>query len=280
MISVVVTSYNARAHLEGCLAKLAEQRDTWGEVIVVDNASDDGSPEAVEESFPFCRLLRLDENVGFGAATNRGAAVATGEHLLLLNSDAWLADGALDLLARRLDGDPTLALAAPRLFYPDGRPQFVWVPSSGVVGEAVQMLRNRFEHRAFNHGLVPSVLRSLLGPGWYTAACLLVRRSAFDGVGGFDERFFLYFEDVDLSLRLRRARWKLAEVVAAKAFHVKGGSRSGAAEVAYRRSQLLYYRLHRPGWENRVLRRRLRRKLVGIADAELRSQIGALLDEE
>lgn len=279
MISVVITSYNARGHLERCLAKLAEQRGSWDEVIVVDNASDDGSPEAVEDAFPFCRLLRLGENVGFGAATNRGAEVASGEYLLLLNSDAWLADGALELLARRLDADAKLALAAPRLFYPDGRPQFVWVPSTGVVGEAVQMLRNRFEPRAWNHGAVPKVLRLLLGPGWYTAACLLVRKSAFDAVGGFDERFFLYFEDVDLSLRLLRAGWKLAEEASAEAFHVKGGSRSAAAEVAYRRSQLLYYRLHRPDWENRFLRSRLRGKLDGMEDAELRSQIGFLLDE-
>lgn len=277
MISVVITSYNARGHLERCLTKLAGQRDSWDEVVVVDNASDDGSPALVEEAFPFCRLLRLPENVGFGAATNRGAELAAGEYLLLLNSDAWLADGALELLARRLDGDAGLALAAPRLFYPDDRPQFVWVPSTGVVGEAVQKLRNRYECRAWSHGPLARLLRLLLGPGWYTAACLLVRKSAFEAVGGFDERFFLYFEDVDLSLRLLRAGWKLAEVASAKAFHVKGGSRSGAAEVAYRRSQLLYYRLHRPAWENRVLRRRLRRKLEGM-DEELRAQIGALLD--
>lgn len=279
MISVVIASFNARDHLERCLTKLAEQRGSWDEIVVVDNASDDGSPDLVEEAFPFCRLLRLSQNVGFGAATNRGAEVAAGEYLLLLNSDAWLADGALEHLTRRLDGDARLSLAAPRLFYPDGRPQFVWVPSTGVLGEAIQKLRNRFEPRPWNHEAVPKVLRRLLGPGWYTAACLLVRKSAFDAVGGFDERFFLYFEDVDLSLRLLQDGWKLAEVASAKAFHVKGGSRSGAAEVAYRRSQLLYYRLHRPAWENRVLRRRLRRKLEGMQDEDLRSQIGALLDE-
>jgi GT2 family glycosyltransferase len=254
MISVVVTSYNAREHLAQCLTKLGEQSATWDEVIVVDNASTDGSPETVEDDFPFCRLLRLPENVGFGTANNRGAALGRGDSLLFLNSDAWLAEGALECLQRRLDDEAALAFVAPRLFYPDGRPQFVWSPETGVVGEALQRLRNRFESLELNHRLVPAMLSPLLGSGWWTAACLLVRRSAFEAVGGFDERFFLYFEDVDLSRRLRRAGWQMATVHEAKAFHVKGGSGSPAGEIAYRRSQLLYYSLHRPGWEQAFLR--------------------------
>ncbi|HEX9733404.1 MAG TPA: glycosyltransferase family 2 protein [Thermoanaerobaculia bacterium] len=279
MISVVVVSFEARDHLRRCLETLEAQSGTWGEVIVVDNASEDGSAEMVADDFPWCRLLRLGANAGFGAANNRGAALARGETLLLLNSDAWLAGGALALLAARLAADPGLAAVVPQLYFPDGRPQFAWCPETGVVGEAIQMRRNRFEARRWSHRRLRRILRALTGPGWYTAACMLLRKAAFDAVGGFDEGFFLYFEDVDLSRRLRRAGWKMALVDDASAFHVKGGSRrGGAGEVAYREAQLRYYRKHRPAWEQRYLRRRMRRKFARVREPELRARLLGLLD--
>lgn len=278
MISVLVVNHDGREHLRHCLERLAGQQGSWGEAIVVDNASSDGSVEMVRSEFPEVRLLALDENLGFGGANNRGAALARGEHLLLLNSDAWLADGALDRLSAALEAAPEAAAAAPELRYPDGRPQFAWAPATGVWGEAVQKLRNRFEGRPWIHRPPPEPLGPLFGPGWLTAACLLVRKAAFDQVGGFDERFFLYFEDVDLCRRLRLAGWRLLTVEGAVATHVKGGSRTRRGEIEYRRAQLTYYALHRPRWENRYLRRRLRRKLGRVADPELRRELRALLD--
>lgn len=279
MISVLVVSYNARDHLRHCLERLAGQAGSWGEVIVVDNASDDGSAAMVEAACPWCRLLRLGENAGFGAANNRGAEIARGDLLLLLNSDAWLADGSLALLEERLRNGPGLAAVVPQLYFPDGRPQFAWCPETGVLGEAIQMQRNRFEASLFHHRRLPHLLRLVTGPGWYTAACMLLRKAAFDAVGGFDEGFFLYFEDVDLSRRLRLAGWMMALIHEARAFHVKGGSRrSHASEVAYREAQLRYYEKHRPAWENRLLRWRMRRKLATIAEPELRRALRELLD--
>lgn len=278
MISVLVVSYNGRDHLRNCLEQLARQPGDYGEVIVVDNASTDGSAAMVRDDFSHCRLLALTRNVGFGAANNRGASAAHGDYLLLLNSDAWLADGALPSLAAALDSDPGLALVAPELRYPDGRRQFAWAPETGVIGEAVQMLRNRFEARSWAHRVPPGWLRPLLGPGWYSAACALLRRAAFEAVGGFDEGLFMYFEDVDLSVRLRLAGWRLGSVPEARAFHVKGGSRpSGRGEIEYRRAQLYYYRKHRPGWENRLLRWKMRRKFERIAEPGLRSELTQLL---
>ncbi len=281
MISVIVVSHNGRRHLQRCLQELARREDSHGEVIVVDNASTDGSAELVRDEYPGMRLEALAENVGFGAANNRGAALARGEHLLLLNSDAWLADGTAALLHSALDADPRLALAAPELRYPDGRPQFAWAPETGVLGEAIQKLRNRFEARPWAHRPPPAMLRPLLGPAWFSAACLLLRKSAFSGVGGFDERMFLYFEDVDLCRRLRHAGWRLRPVAGAVAYHVKGASRRpDDGEVEYRRAQLYYYRKHRPGWENRLLRRRLRRKFRRLDAPELRQRLLGLLEEQ
>jgi len=280
MISIILVSYNSRGYLRNCLEKLAPQASAQRcELIVVDNASTDGSAAMVREEFPDCRLLGLEANVGFGAANNRGAEVAAGKYLLLLNVDAWPGPGCLAHLAWVLDTDLSLGLVVPRLRYPDGRLQFAWAPETGVVGEALQKLRNPLEPQSWNHRQLPAVLRLLLGPGWYTAACMMVRKAAFDEIGGFDEKIFMYFEDVDLSRRMRLAGWKMQMVWGAQAFHVKGGSQpSDRTELEYRRGQLYYYRKHRPRWENLYLRWRMRRKFGRVANPERRRELLKLLD--
>jgi N-acetylglucosaminyl-diphospho-decaprenol L-rhamnosyltransferase len=105
----------------------------------------------------------------------------------------------------------------------------------------------------------------LVGPTWYTAACVLVRAEAFRAVGGFDEGFFMYFEDVDLCLRLEAAGWRLAQEPSAVAWHAGGFANRRAADDLYRPSQLRYYRLRRPRWEVRIVERRLRRRFGDVA---------------
>lgn len=278
MISVLIVSYNGREHLKHGLSTLEPQQGPGVEVLVVDNASTDGSPEMVRESFPSVRLLALSENTGFGAANNRAAAVARGDRLLLLNSDAWLDGDALPRLSGAMDADPKIGLVAPQLLYPDGRMQFAWAPETSVLGEALQMQRNRFESRPWAHRLPPRWLQPLFGPRWFSAACILLRRTAFETIGGFDERIFMYFEDVDLSRRLRQAGWQWRYVPEAVAFHVKGGSRpTDRGEIEYRRAQLFYYCKHRPRWEQRVLRWKLKRKFMRCPDPDLRAHLLALL---
>jgi GT2 family glycosyltransferase len=181
--------------------------------------------------------------------------------LLFLNPDARLEAGALRALAAKLGADPRLGAVAPELAYPDGRLQFAWSPDRSVLGELVQKLRNRFEGALWNHRALPAVWRALVGPGWYSAACLLVRRTAFEEVGGFDEGYFLYFEDADLCVRLRRAGWRLAQERAARAVHLCGASSgAGPTRAAYRDSQLRFYKAHRPRWEQRLVTRRAARR--------------------
>lgn len=268
-VSVLMVNYNGGEVLEQALRHLFSVRDEWHEVILADNGSSDGSPARVQAEFPDLRLLRLGANLGFGTANNRAAEEATGQYLLLLNSDAWPRPGALTALVRHLDENPRAALIAPRLVYPDGRLQFNWAPTTSVLGETIQRLRNPLEGISWLHRMQPA------GRGWFTAACVLVRREAFEQVGGFDEDFFLYFEDVDLCLRLRAAGWDLKEATDAEAVHLKGGSQSATVgtQLNYRLGQARYYRKHRPQWEQRFLRRKIRRKL---RDAEAQ----VLLDRE
>lgn len=253
MISAVVVNHNGRRHLRRCMESLEALGDSIAEVIVVDNASDDGSAELVRRRFDGYRLLALETPIGFGAANNRGAEVASGDALLLLNSDAWIDAPDLEKLADALDARPKSGLVAPQLYYPDGRLQFVWAPDVGLLGETLQKLRNPFEGRRWNHRQLPAMLRGLFGAGWCTAACALVRRSAYVEVGGFDEGFFLYFEDVDLCRRLRLSGWDVAVVPESSAYHVKGGSAGASAADHYRRARIRYYRKHRPTWERRLI---------------------------
>ncbi len=259
MISVIIVNHNGGDHIKQCLESLGNQGREL-EVLLVDNASTDGSLALVRQQFPLVRVLKQEANLGFSAANNLAAANAQGDALLLLNADAWLEEGALDLLARALDRDSRLALAAPCLFYPGGGRQFCWSPARGVVGEALQQLRNSFEGRSWAHGRLAWVAGRVAGRNWYTAACVLVRTAAFREVGGFDERFFMYFEDVDLCIRLEKAGWRLGREPRAVACHAGGFARNAEVDDLYRPSQLRYYRLHRPAWEAAFIERRLRRR--------------------
>ena len=295
-VSALVVNHNAGDWLRPCLESLQAIAEVWRpglDAVVVDNASVDGSVAAVREfesaaspALPV-RLIEAGRNLGFGAGCNLAAAKSAGRHLLLLNPDAWIDEDSLRRLVEALESDERLAVAAPSLHYPDGSPQFVWAPPVGVMGEAVQRFRNRFEGTGWNHRTLPRLLKPFVGPGWFTAACLLVRRSAFEEVGGFDEGFFLYFEDADLGLRLHRAGYGQRQVAGARGWHVRGAATGGdrdrgltpTVERFYRASQLRYYDRHRPGWERAVLRRRLRRRFGAIGDDELRRAMLRLLEE-
>jgi N-acetylglucosaminyl-diphospho-decaprenol L-rhamnosyltransferase len=259
MISAIVVNHNSGEHLQRCLESL-RRSELEIEILVVDNASSDGSLSMIREVFPEVRVLEQHRNLGFGAANNLAAKEARGDTLLLLNADAWLEAGALQRLHERLRREDRLALVAPTLLYPDGRPQFVWSPERGVAGEALQQVRNRFEGRRWAHGAALRALSRLVGRLWYTAACVLVRSDAFHAVGGFDSRFFMYFEDVDLCVRLEDAGWRLAQEPTAVVHHSGGFTRHPHVDDVYRPSQLRYYALHRPRWESRLIEGKLRRR--------------------
>ncbi len=305
-VSALVVNHNAGDWLRLCLESIQAIAEVWRrddpakrgslaglEAIVVDNASSDGSTATVREfeaaGSPVLpvRLVEAGRNLGFGAACNLAAAKSAGRHLLFLNPDAWIDEESLRRLVEAQESDERLAVAAPCLAYPDGSRQFAWAPPVSVSGEAIQRFRNRFEQIGWQHDLLPRLLKPLVGAGWYTAACLLVRRSAFDEVGGFDEGFFLYFEDADLCLRLRRAGFRLRDVAGARAWHVRGAVTGAdrerrltpAAERFYRASQIRYYELHRPRWERAVLHRRLRRRFLAIRDEEHRRVMLGLLED-
>jgi len=261
--SVIVVSYNTREILRACLERLfAVTQDIPLEVIVVDNASRDGSADMVETAFPQVILQRSDINLGFAAANNVGFRIATGDTILLLNPDALIEPGAVQRSLAYMAADPRIGMGGGLLLDKEGK----WQPSARqfpsllneflvLSGLAARFPKSRFFGR-FDRTWDDS--QHAVEVDWVPGAFTLIRRSALEAVGYFDERFFLYYEEVDLCRRFREAGWSIwywPDAVirhwggeSSKTVENQAFSSSGSQLTLWRmRSQLLYYRKHH-GW--------------------------------
>lgn len=251
-IAVAVVSFNTRDLLRGCLAAAAG--NGAAEVVVVDNCSTDGSVAMVRDDFPDVALEASDANGGYGAGANRAMARCSAEYVLLLNADAWIHPGTLRALVRYLDANPAVAVVGPQLLDPAGEVQTSYFPFPGtkrwlaenepVVGVlgSIRPLRRRLLH--FTRLTRPTKVP------WVLGAALAIRRSAFESVGGFDEAYFMYFEEVDLCRRLQAQGWEVHYLPEAVVSHVGAASTSqvrASMIVEHFRSTLLYYRRHYRG---------------------------------
>lgn len=252
-LDIIIVSYNTRDDLLRCLASIFAQPPAALEsVVVVDNASRDGSAGAVRTAWPDVHLLELDRNVGFAAANNRAIAATTAPLLLLLNSDAVVSPGALDRLVNRLLATGAVA-AGPRLVDANGRPEISFGSHLSPMTELAQMWRMRLADS--RSGIARRYVSNLVARertvDWVSGACLLVRREAALAAGLFDERYFMYEEDVDLCAALRRAGGRILFTPDAQVTHLRGRSGQatpGPAKAHYDRSHLAFYEKHRPGW--------------------------------
>ncbi len=204
---MVTVTHWSQAVIGECLAALGPA----AEVIVVDNASGDATLDIVGRVRPGARMLRNAVGVGFGNGANRGLAGAEREFVLLINPDATLREGALGRLVAAADAYPEAAIVGPRMLSPAGEP----VPSH----DAGLFARRRLPSRRTDPLAEGDICADYL-----SGAALLIRRRALDAVGVFDSRIFLYYEDDDLCLRLRRAGWSLVLASDAQVEHVGGGS--------------------------------------------------------
>ena len=214
-LSIVIVTYNAIDYVRHCLRSVFEH--TQGlefEVIVIDNASHDGTPDMVAAEFPQVRLLRQGQNAGFAAGVNRGVSESRGEAVTVLNPDTLLLDNALLTMYRHLKENPDIGLLGPRLLDEDGSVQLSCrrFPSFGTAlfnrySVLTRLLpRNRFSTSYLMSGWDHTQTREV---DWLSGACWMVARRAFDQIGGLDERYFMYIEDVDFCQRAHRAGWKV-----------------------------------------------------------------------
>jgi len=253
-LSIVVVTYNSRDCVDGCLAALARHPPRIGhDVIVVDNASPDGTASAVRRHWPAVRVVDAGANVGFARASNLGIRQSSGDLILLLNPDTEVGAGAVDALVGALESDRDAAVAGPRLVDSDGRPELSFGAMPGPFAELRQKALVRGNQRGVPviRGYVDRLTRQPRVVDWVSGACLLVRRADAEAVGLLDERFFMYAEDVDFCAAIRARGRKVLFTPAAEVVHVRGqsvASAPAATEAAYRRSQLAFYAKHHPRW--------------------------------
>lgn len=193
-ISIIVVSYNSAKLLPACFASLATTNDDNYQVIVVDNASNDGSAELVRQAYPYVMLIANQVNLGFGAACNQAMQAATGEYFLFLNPDVQITPMWLSILRQHLQQYPQAAIICPTTLYPNQAPPI----RQGVAITAAV-------------------------PG----CAMLFRRSAWQAIGGFDPHIFLYWEDTELCWRAWLLGWQVLEDFEAVVIHERGGSGGG-----------------------------------------------------
>jgi len=244
-VSAVVVNWNGGTELIECIKALLSQEGVELEVVVVDNGSTDGSADLVEVRFPQVKVVRNGRNLGYAKAANIGVGATRGEHVLLLNPDTRLLPEALPLLISFMESHPDAGALGPKLINPNGslQPSCRRFPPLGATFLRHTPLELLFpSHPFLKRYLMFDLDRTRPAEvDWVSGACILLRREAFEEVGGFDERYFLYSEDVDLCLRLKKAGWKVYYVPHAKAFHIGG-------HASERRPVFSLYHAHRSMW--------------------------------
>lgn len=232
LVSAIVVSWNTRDQLLDCLRAFYACSDVPAEAVVVDNASTDGTQEAVAAEFPEAKLVRQRTNIGFGRASNAGLQVAEGRFVLLMNPDVTVMPGCVGRLADFLLVRPDAAAVGPLIQRPDGlldetaRRGF---PSPGATFYHVSGLDRIFPRserlNRYSLGHLSAGETHEIDSG--TAACLMLRRAAIDRVGFFDPDYFMYGEDLDLCYRLKSGGWKVFYLPTARAVHARPAA-SGA----------------------------------------------------
>ena len=257
-VSVIIVNYNGFAHTKNAIDSV-HRCSPASELIVVDNRSADGSAKLLAAEFPGIQLVVSDENRGFAAGCNAGERVATGNYLFFLNNDAVLVEDTPAILASVLETNPGVCACGPKLKSPDGQFEISFGNDPSLAGE----WRMRRMHRRLrdDRGEYSKILERRYDANrkvdWITGAALMVRREGFREAGGFDERFFMYFEDADLCRRMREMNYGILYVPSTPVLHVRGGSTDQnvrRVRSAYRESQIRYYRKHRSILSQYVLR--------------------------
>ena len=269
-LSVIILNWNTRTLLEKCLESLFNQpREFEVEIIVVDNASEDGSREMVADSFPQAQLVVNSTNIGFGAGNNAAVSRATGRYLLFLNTDTIVNEGALSRMVAFADCHPDIGILGPKLLNGDGSLQYSCRRYPNLAAGFFRNTplgrlfpRNRF---AGDYLMMDWDHASPRDVDWVSGAALMIRRRVVDEIGCFDEDFYMYCEDVDLCWRVNHTalpgvkdaegiadpgtprHWRVVYYPEAVIYHLIGKSSDQAPTrmtYEFHRSQYLFYKKH------------------------------------
>jgi GT2 family glycosyltransferase len=232
LVSVIIVNFNGKRFLQDCLSSILDQAYSPFEVILVDNASQDGSVEFIRENFPSVNVFIQKENLGFAGGSNAGIREARGEFILTLNNDTIVHPDFIGEIVKPMMQDPSVGMCASKMVFPDGRinSTAICISRSGAAWD-----RGGGEP---DHGQY-DVAEEIFGP---CAGAALYRRSMLDEIGLFDEDFFLFMEDVDLAFRARLSGWKCWYVPTARVVHFHGGTAGIRSDIS------VYYGNRNLGW--------------------------------
>ena len=257
--AVVVVNYESGPVLASCVASL--EAEAPAELVVVDNGSTDGSVGELKRRCPGIAVVDPGRNLGYGAAANRGVAATGSEFILVCNPDLSVAPGALTEMVAALVADPTVAVVGPLIRTPEGErypsarqfPSMIDAAGHAMLGQFVP--QNPFT-RAYQQADLAREVDTVWPVDWVSGACFLVRRSAFEQVGGFDEQYFMYLEEVDLCWRLGKAHWRVVYTPSAVVTHQQGVSTDRHPYrmiVEHHRSLLRFAGRSTSGWRRALL---------------------------
>ena len=252
-LAIVIVTFNSIEEIDGCLQSLDGYTAPFPTTItVVDNASSDGTADHVRQRWPSVRVIDSGGNYGFAKANNIGIRATESDYVLLLNPDTVAPPGAIQTLVRGLASHPDAAIAGARLLGPTGFPELSWGAAITPWNETKQMVFSRLYLRKIRTIVrrMDRLSRQAREVDWVSGACMVIRRADLDAVGGLDERYFMYNEDVDLCVEMRKRGRKTVYVAGAELLHYRGKSAPKNPELERRRqlSHVAYYEKHLPMW--------------------------------
>lgn len=222
LLSIVIVNYNTEDLISNCLKTIKQQYDRSIEVHVVDNNSRDKSVEVIEKNFPWVNLIKNHENRGFARANNSAIAQCKGKYIFFLNPDTGVKPGALKTIVQYMEEHPEVGLAGTRLIFPDNTPQ------------------SSVETTYPGQRYARSDLKGLKGDiAWVLGASMIARASLIKEINGFDERYFLYGEDIDICLSIRKKGWEIGFICDAVIVHWEGQSEKGSPPLEVFKKKLL-----------------------------------------
>ncbi len=272
-LSVIIVSWNVRDLLRQCLRSISSEQSAVNsqqspvhrlrltEILVVDNASADGTVEMLHAEFPDVRVIPNSNNAGFTRGNNQALAVAQGRYLFLLNPDTELRLGALQALIDYADAHPRAGIIGPRLFYGDGAPQssrrrLPTLATAFLESTKLQQWfpRNRALTRYYMLDTPDDATQEV---DWVNGAAMFVRREVYDQIGGLDEAFFMYSEELDWCYRAKRAGWQIVYLPTAQVTHYEGKSSEqvvASRDVYFHSSKIRFFRKYRGALVAEILR--------------------------
>jgi len=243
-LSIIIITWNVKTLLYDCLKSLdvSHLPSDW-EIVIFDNASSDGTVAMLKEQFPHVKTLVNGKNIGYAAGNNLAASHAVGDYIFFLNPDTLASQTSVRQLLAYMDEHLQVGACSPGLLLPDETPQPY---SFGQDPTPIYLLRRGLHRLLHNRPLHDWDVATPQTVDWVSGAAMLVRREAWERTGGFDENFFMYFEDNDLCLRMRQFGWEIVYYPQTTIIHLGGRSQrqNPMAQKAYNQSLLYFYRKH------------------------------------